>query len=74
MSATYTIAHGDARSLTHCAGPGIEPESSWILVRFTSAESQWGLQKVIYHLATYTQFPVFLKPLPGARHGDGSAS
>ena len=30
-SATYTIAHGNARSLTHWTGPGIEPSSSWIL-------------------------------------------
>ena len=30
---TYTTAHGNARSLTHWARPGIEPASSWILVR-----------------------------------------
>ena len=27
-------AHGNARSLTHWARPGIEPASSWILVQF----------------------------------------
>ena len=26
-SATYTTAHGNARSLTHQVGPGIEPEA-----------------------------------------------
>ena len=31
---TYTTAHGHIGSLTHWARPGIEPESSWILVRF----------------------------------------
>ena len=32
MSAIYTAAHGNTRSLTHWVGPGIWPESSWILV------------------------------------------
>ena len=31
-SATYTTAHGNVRSLTHWARPGIEPPSSWFLV------------------------------------------
>ena len=35
-SATYTTAHGNARSLTRYMRPGIEPGSSWILVRFVS--------------------------------------
>ena len=34
MSVTYTIAHGNARSLTYWARPGIEPTASWILVMF----------------------------------------
>ena len=37
-SATYTTAHSNTISLTHWAGPGIEPTSSWMLVRFVSAE------------------------------------
>ena len=36
-SATYTTVHGNARYLTHWAGPGIEPVNSWILVRFLTA-------------------------------------
>ena len=36
-SVTYTTAHGNARSLTHLARPGIKPASSWIL-GFVSAE------------------------------------
>ena len=44
MSATYTTAHGNAGSLTPWARPGIEPASSWILVRFVSSEPQWELQ------------------------------
>ena len=35
-SATYTIAHGSTRSLTHWAMPGIESATSWFLVRFVS--------------------------------------
>ena len=42
-SATYTIAHGNARSLTHWARPGIEPMSSWILVGFISTDPQQEL-------------------------------
>ena len=33
-------AHGSTRSLTHCARPGIEPASSWILVGIVSAAPQ----------------------------------
>ena len=42
-SATYTTVHGNAQSLTHWARPGIEPKSSWILVRFVTAEPWWKL-------------------------------
>ena len=45
VSATYTRAHGNAGSLTHWVGPGIEPVSLWILVRFITAEPQWELLK-----------------------------
>ena len=37
---TCTTTHSNTRSLTHWAGPGIKPGSSWILVR------------VLYHWAT----------------------
>ena len=40
LSATYTTAHNHARSLTHRVRPGIEPASSWILVRLVTAEPQ----------------------------------
>ena len=48
VSLTYTTAHGNARSLTHWAGPGIEPASSWILVRFTSTVPQQELPPYIF--------------------------
>ena len=31
---TPQLTHGNARLLTHCARPGIEPATSWFLVRF----------------------------------------
>ena len=42
-SATYTTALGNTRSLTHWVRPGIKPGSSWMPVRFVSAEPQWKL-------------------------------
>ena len=38
---TYTIAHSNARSLTHWTRSGIKPWSSWILVGFITSEP-WG--------------------------------
>ena len=49
---TYITAHGNARSLTHGARLGIEPESSWILVRFISAEP--GQEQHLLHFRTLT--------------------
>ena len=42
-SATYTMAHSNAWSLTHWVAE-IEPMSSWILVRFISTEPRQKLQ------------------------------
>ena len=36
-SATYTTAHGNARSLTYWAMPGIKPATSWFLIGLVSA-------------------------------------
>ena len=44
MSVTYTTAHSNARSLTHCVRPGIEPATPWFLVGFISTVPQWELQ------------------------------
>ena len=45
-------SHSNARSLTHGARPGIEPTSSWILVRFVIAEPQGELQRgLVYSLS-----------------------
>ena len=41
-SAPYTTANGNAGALTHWVRPGINPVSSWILVRFITVEPQWN--------------------------------
>ena len=40
-----TTAHNNAESLTHWARPRIEPSSSWILVRFVTAEPRQELPR-----------------------------
>ena len=47
VPSTYTVAHGNTRSLT-CWGPGIESTISWFLVRFVSTVPRWELQWSIY--------------------------
>ena len=50
-SAIYTTAHGNARSLTHWARPGIEPAISWMVT-----------SKIRFHCTTTgTLIPPFLK-------------
>ena len=41
----YATAHVNARSLTHCVRPGVEPTSSWIPVGFVTAEPQQELRR-----------------------------
>ena len=47
-SVTYTTAHSNARSLTQWVGPGIEPTTSWFLVRFISIAPRQGLLGQIF--------------------------
>ena len=51
-SATYTTAHSNAGSLTHWARPGIEPASSWILIRLVSTAPQQELPARIFSVTT----------------------
>ena len=39
-SATYTKAQGNAGSLSHCAKPGVKPDTLWLLVEFVTTEPQ----------------------------------
>ena len=56
----YTTAHGNARSLTHWERPGIEPASSWMLLRFVSTDPQRELchcvvsDKALEHVLLYS--------------------
>ena len=43
MSVTYTTDYGKARFLMHQVRSGIECTSSWILVRFITAEPEQEL-------------------------------
>ena len=45
-SVTYTTAPDNAGSPTHWAKPGMEPASSWIIVRFVTAEPQWKFPRL----------------------------
>ena len=49
VSVTYTTADSNRRSLTHWMRPGIEPASSWILVRFIITEPQGELLHFFRH-------------------------
>ena len=47
-SATYTTAHSNAGSPTHWVRPGIEPATSWFLVRFINHWAMMGTPPILY--------------------------
>ena len=57
MSATYTTAHSNARSLTHWGRPGIKPTTSWFLVGFIN---NWATMVTPWRtsLNTLLKFPI----------------
>ena len=58
ISATYAVDYGNAESLTHWARPGIEPASSWTLVRFST---HWAITRtpISYYSCVIYLLPVF---------------
>ena len=64
VSATYTTAHGNAGSLTHGARPGIEPETSWLPVRFVNHCATTGTPSLTILDSTYKEiiqcFPLYV--------------
>ena len=50
-AASLCHSHSHARSLTHSARPGIEPESSWLLVGFVTAEPRRKLLLFFYWIS-----------------------
>ena len=63
---TYTTAHGNARSLTHWARPGIEPSTSQFLVGIISAAPRWELLGSLLFLLFFWLHPWHMEvPGPG---------
>ena len=60
MPVTYTTANGNAGSLTHWVRPGIEHASSWMLVRFVSAEPRWELLFLYFYYYSFSFLATFL--------------
>ena len=56
VSSTYTTTHGNTRSLTHWARPGIKLASLGMLVRFVSAEPWREPLRVLLNTHTYLPF------------------
>ena len=76
-SATYTTAHGHARSLTHWARPGIEPATSWFLVGFVNHWATTGipittLWRRSYHHPHFIIIILLFRAAPEA-HGSSQA-
>ena len=62
VAAVLHHSHSNTRSLTHWAGPEMEPTSSWILVGLATAELQWELQpKYILDMSTLFSFLCLLR-------------
>ena len=55
-SGTYTTAHGNTESLTHWARPGIEPATSWFLVRFINRWAMTGTPLFSYFKCSFNYF------------------
>ena len=56
MSAACTVVCSNAGSLTHWAGPGIKPESWWILVGFITAKPQRELPLLVLNVVNRACF------------------
>ena len=62
MFATYTTAYGYDGSLTHCAGPGIEPALSQMLVGLVTAELSWELSAPFLYFAPWSRVEIIPDP------------
>ena len=61
VSTTYTTAHGNARSLTHWARPGIEPATTWFLVGFVNHGAWTGTPPSVFSTVRWREtFLVYL--------------
>ena len=71
----YTTVHGNARSLTHSVRPGVEPVSSWMIVRFVPTEPRWELY-ISFFLFFFFFFCLFAfsRATPAARALTGAVA
>ena len=67
-AASLHHSHSNVRSPTHWARPGIEPVSSWILVRFISAEPRWELQHQNFFVEFLFGFSISLLKFPSCSY------
>ena len=57
--AIYTTAHGNSGSFTHWVRPGIEPASSWMLVRSINHRTMTGTPYYLYFFVpTFNSGPI----------------
>ena len=74
----HTTAHGNARSVTHWARPGIEPMSSWMLVGFINHWATMGTPyfffyiKIDFYYALDTNFLLLPQHLSYNRRQQGN--
>ena len=64
VTASLHHSHRNARSLTHCMRPGMEPATSWFLVGFISAAPWQDLQGLTIfkdHVQSYSSRWLYLK-------------
>ena len=74
MSVTYTTGHGNTGSLTHWVRPGIEPESSWMLVGFVNHWATAGTPCVFsFHQKYFLSFFFLLFRATTAAFGSSQA-
>ena len=57
LQPTPQLTASNTTSLTHWTRPGIEPVSSWILVRIITAEPQWELHEWLLNVLALLFFP-----------------
>ena len=63
-STICTTVHINTRSLTHWVTPWIEPASSWMVVRFASAEPQQEFSILIFiysHMFNWVKYDLIIK-------------
>ena len=66
------MAHSNAESLTHWVRPGIDPSSSWILVRFITAEPKQELPKALISDNEVLSYICLIKRMSSGSSSPGS--